>query len=56
MLIHATKPLFAWSELEDSPSLQTIRAVLRCLPDEDLLAGLQQARDERQLVLPSDDN
>lgn len=44
MLIHATRPLFAWSELEDSPSLQTIRAVLSCLPDQALLDGLQQAR------------
>jgi hypothetical protein len=44
MLIHATRPLFAWSELEDSPSLQTIRAVLSSLPDQTLLDGLQQAR------------
>jgi hypothetical protein len=44
MLIPATRPLFAWSELEDSPSLQTIRAVLSSLPDEHLLAGLQKAR------------
>jgi hypothetical protein len=44
MLIHAARPLFAWSELEDSPSLQTIRAVLSSLPDQSLLDGLQQAR------------
>src|SRR5215471_4122413 len=44
MLIHATKPLFCWSELEDSPSLVTIRAVLSSLPDEELLCGLQAAR------------
>ncbi len=44
MLIHATRPLFAWSELEDSPSLQTIRAVLSSLPDQHLLDGLQRAR------------
>src|SRR5262245_13188956 len=44
MLLHATRPLFAWSELEDSPSLQTIRAVLSSLPDQTLLDGLQQAR------------
>jgi hypothetical protein len=44
MKIHATCPLFAWSELEDSPSLKTIRAVLSSLPDEALLDGLQQAR------------
>jgi len=46
VLIHATKPLFAWSELEDSPSLQTIRAVLSCLPDQQLLDGLQRARGQ----------
>ena len=44
MLIHVTRPLFAWSELEDSPSHQTIRAVLQSLPDQDLLDGLQRAR------------
>lgn len=44
MLIHASRPLFAWSELEDSPSLQTIKAVLSSLPDQPLLDGLQQAR------------
>jgi hypothetical protein len=43
VLIHATKPLFAWSELEDSPSLQTIRAVLRSLPAQQLLESLQRA-------------
>jgi hypothetical protein len=44
MQIHATRPLFAWSELEDSPSLQTIRGVLSSLPDEPLLEALQRAR------------
>ena len=44
MLIHATRPLFAWPELEDSPSLQTIRAVLSSLPDQALLDGLREAR------------
>jgi hypothetical protein len=44
MLIHAARPLFAWSELEDSPSLQTIRAVLSSLPDQALLHALQKAR------------
>lgn len=44
MLIHATRPLLAWSELEDSPSLQTIRAVLSSLPDQALLDALQKAR------------
>jgi hypothetical protein len=44
MLIHATKPLFAWSELEDSPQLVTIKDVLSSLPDRHLLDGLQAAR------------
>jgi hypothetical protein len=44
MKIHACQPLFAWSELEDSPSLQTIRGVLDSLPAQALLDGLQQAR------------
>jgi hypothetical protein len=44
MRIHAAKSLFAWSELEDSPSLATIRGVLSSLPDEALLKGLADAR------------
>ena len=44
MLIHAAKPLFAWSELEDVPQLRTIKDVLSSLPDEALLDGLQTAR------------
>jgi Transposase DDE domain len=44
MRIHATQPLFAWSELEDSPSLKTIRGVLVSLPDQPLLDALTQAR------------
>jgi hypothetical protein len=33
MIVAATKPLFAWDCLEDSPSLKTIREVLawRCI-------------------------
>ena len=46
MHIHATLPLFAWSELEDSPSLQTIRGVLASLPDQPLLDGLRRARGQ----------
>jgi hypothetical protein len=44
MHIHATRPLFAWSELEDTPQLRTLRQVLASLPDQPLLDGLQQAR------------
>ena len=44
MRIAATKPLFAWDCLEDSPSLATIKALLVAIPDGPLLDGLRQAR------------
>lgn len=44
MIVHAAKPLFAWDELEDSPSLHTIRELLAALPDAKLLASLRAAR------------
>lgn len=44
MLIDATKPLFAWDCLEDSPTLQTIKAALAALPDGKLLESLRAAR------------
>src|SRR5436309_3364060 len=44
MLIHVTKPLFAWGELEDVPQLRTIKEVLSSLPDQHLLDGLAAAR------------
>src|SRR4051812_41058492 len=44
MLIHATEPLFAWGQLEDCPTLATIRDFLATVPDQDLLAGLVAAR------------
>lgn len=44
MLIHATAPLFAWGELEDCPSLVTVRDFLQAVPDDDLLDGLRLAR------------
>src|SRR3954449_11011622 len=44
MLIHATRPLFAWSELEDTPRLGTLREVLSSLPDQPVLDSLQKAR------------
>jgi hypothetical protein len=52
MLIAATRPLFAWSELEDSPSLQTIRSVLASLPDQPLLDALRQTRGHGRNDLP----
>jgi hypothetical protein len=42
--IHVTKPLFAWGELEDSPSLVTLRNLLATLPDGPLLEDLRLAR------------
>src|SRR3954451_15301019 len=44
MLIHATEPLFAWGQLEDCPTLTTIRDCLEAVPDQELLAGLVAAR------------
>jgi hypothetical protein len=44
MRIAATKPLFAWDRLEDSPSLQTIRQFLEAVPDAELLRSLRQWR------------
>lgn len=44
MLIHAAKPLFAWDELDDSPTLKDIQQILAALPDHKLLAALQTAR------------
>ena len=36
--------MFAWEELEDNPSLQTIRELLAVIPDGPLLDGLRQYR------------
>jgi hypothetical protein len=44
VLIHATKPLFAWDELQTSPTLGTIRQALEAIPDAPLLAALQGRR------------
>jgi hypothetical protein len=44
MILHPAKPLFAWDELEDSPSLQTIKDLLASLPDGKLLDSLRRAR------------
>jgi hypothetical protein len=42
--IHDPLPLFAWSELEDFPTLATVHDFLTTVPDQDLLAGLRAAR------------
>lgn len=44
MRIHATEPLFAWGELEDHPTLVTLRDFLDAVPDGELIAGLRAAR------------
>jgi hypothetical protein len=44
MRIHATKPLFAWECLDDSPSLKTIKAFLDAVPDGSLLESLRRQR------------
>jgi hypothetical protein len=44
MLVHATKPLFAWDELQGSPTLATIRLALEAVPDAPLLDALRQRR------------
>jgi DDE family transposase/transposase-like protein DUF772 len=44
MILHAALPLFAWEDLEDSPSLQTIKDLLATLPDAKLLESLRTAR------------
>lgn len=44
MVIPSAKPLFAWDELEDSPSLRTIKELLDALPDAKLLDSLRHAR------------
>lgn len=44
MLVHATKALFPWDELEVSPSLATIRQTFETIPDAALLHALRPRR------------
>jgi hypothetical protein len=44
MLLHATKSLFPWDELEISPTLGVIKDALRAIPDGVLLATLNERR------------
>jgi hypothetical protein len=44
LIIQPAKSLFAWDDLEDSPSLQTIKDLLATLPDGKLLESLRAAR------------
>ena len=52
MRIQATKPLFAWDALEDSPTLKTIKQLLDVIPDEPMLEGLQDARGKGRNDVP----
>lgn len=44
MWVALAKTLFPWETLEDSPSLKTIQAALKALPDSDFLAALRRYR------------
>lgn len=44
MRIHWSKPLFAWEDLDDSPSLSDVKKLLDSLPDAKLLDSLRVAR------------
>jgi len=44
MRISATKPLFAWECLDDSPSLVTLKEFLAAIPDAKLLESLRRSR------------
>jgi hypothetical protein len=52
MILHETKPLFTWDELEDSPALQTIKDLLAALPDGKLLESLRVARGKGRNEYP----
>jgi hypothetical protein len=52
MRIHMAKPLFAWDELEDSPTLKTLKQFLEVIPDEALLASLREARGKGRDDVP----
>ncbi len=44
MILDVRKPLFAWDEMQSSPTLGTIRQALESIPDGPLLAALQAHR------------
>jgi hypothetical protein len=52
MRIQATKPLFAWDALEDSPTLKTIQRLLEVIPDDALVNSLQAARGKGRDDVP----
>jgi len=52
MHIQATKPLFAWDSLEDSPTFKTIQQLLKVIPDQALLDSLRVARGKGRDDVP----
>lgn len=52
MRVEITKPLFAWDALEDSPTLKTIKLLLDLIPDDKLLASLQDSRGKGRNDIP----
>jgi hypothetical protein len=52
MPMEFTKRLFAWDELEDSPTLKTIEQFLEVIPDDDLLESLRSARGKGRDDVP----
>jgi hypothetical protein len=52
MRIRSTKPLFAWDELEDSPTLKTIKQLLDVIPDQALLDSVRAARGKGRDDVP----
>jgi hypothetical protein len=52
MRIQATKPLFAWDALEDSPTLKTIQKLLEVIADDALLDSLRAARGKGRDDVP----
>lgn len=52
MKVHVTQPLFAWDDLEDSPTLKTIKQLLDVIPDEPLLDAIRQGRGKGRNDVP----
>jgi len=52
MRVQASKPLFAWDALEDSPTLKTIKQLLEVIPDGTLLESLRAARGKGRDDVP----
>ena len=52
MRVQASKPLFAWDALEDSPTLKTIKQLLEVIPDRALLDSLRASRGKGRDDVP----